>query len=134
MITHLLDTSVYSQPLRKRPLPSVIERWMKLGDSALCISAVCEAELLFGLEKFDHERAWTDYRSLLENRLVILPVDKAVSAAYGRLRNQIERAGTPRTDFDLLIAATAIAHDLTLATCNIRHFKNLPGLRAESWA
>lgn len=49
MISHLLDTSVYSQRLRPRPLPSVVDRWRRLGDSSLAISCICEAELRYGL-------------------------------------------------------------------------------------
>ncbi len=133
MITHLLDTSVYSQPLRKRPLVSVMDRWVALGDVSVCISTICEAEVLFGLHKLKSERAWTDYHTLLEHRLIVLPVDKSVADVYGRIRNQLESVGRPHTDFDLLIAATAIVHDLTLVTCNVRHFQDIPGLRVEDW-
>ena len=47
--SHLLDTSVYSQVLKPRPLPSVVRRWRLLGDDRLAISSICEAELLYGL-------------------------------------------------------------------------------------
>jgi len=134
MITHLLDTSVYSQPLKKRPLPSVIDRWSGLGDGSLAISAVCEAELMHGLWKRDVERLWADYRTILENRLLILPVDKSVADLFGQLRAHTEKIGTPRSEFDLLIAATARHHDLVIATCNVRHFVGLPGLRVEDWS
>lgn len=133
MITHLLDTSVYSQPMRKRPLVSVLDRWLALGDASLCVSSICEAELLFGLHKLNRERAWADYRNLVEHRLVVLPVDKLVADVYGSIRHQMEQVGQPRTDVDLLIAATAIAHDLVLATCNARHFQDIPGLQVEDW-
>ncbi|MFO7865930.1 MAG: VapC toxin family PIN domain ribonuclease, partial [Candidatus Aminicenantes bacterium] len=36
-------------------------------------------------------------------------------------------------DMDILIAATALTHNLTLVTNNIRHFKNIPDLRIENW-
>ncbi len=58
MVTHLIDTSIYSQPLRPRPLKSVIEKWTKLGDEALCISVISEAELLYGLR-------WKNSRKLI---------------------------------------------------------------------
>lgn len=51
-LTHLLDTSVYSQPLKQRPDANVISRWNRVGDTACAVSAVCEAEILFGI--FEH--------------------------------------------------------------------------------
>jgi len=48
-LTHLLDTSVYCQPLKPTPVEGVVRRWRKLGDASLAISVVCEAELRFGL-------------------------------------------------------------------------------------
>ena len=134
MLTHLLDTSVYSQRLRPRPLDTVIERWKRLGDSALAVSGICEAELCYGLAKKDSGRLWSEYRDFLENRLVLLPVDKAVADAFGGIKAALERKGEPRPDFDLLIAATARVHRLVLATLNPRHFSGIPGLQVEDWA
>ena len=50
MPSHLLDTSVYCQPIKPKPLPSVERRWRELGDDALAISVICEAEMLYGLQ------------------------------------------------------------------------------------
>lgn len=133
MLTHLLDTSVYCQRLKPKPLPHVVRRWQSLGDVSLCISAICEAELRFGLAKRDSVRLWTEYRMFLENKLVILPVDKQVSDVYGNLKSAMGRKGKPRDEFDLLIAATAIHHNLILATVNVRHFSGIDGLVIEDW-
>ena len=108
---------------------------MALGDASVCISAICEAEVLFGLHKLKSERAWTDYRTILEHRLIALPVDKPVADVYGCIRNQVESVGRPHTDFDLLIAATAIAHDLILwQRATVRHVRDIPGLSVEDWS
>ena len=133
MLTHLLDASVYSQRLRPKPLPEVVRRWRKVGDQRLCISAICEAEIRYGLTKRGSERLWTEYRQFLEHQLVVLPVDKPVADRYGELKTELEEAGLPRAEFDLLIAATALHHNLILATCNLKHFANIPGLRVEDW-
>ena len=133
MLTHLLDTSVYCQRLKPAPLASVERRWRKLGDAALCISSICEAELRYGLAKRNAPRLWTEFRTYLENKLVLLPVDKAVADRFGDLKAQLEAKGTPRSDFDLVIAATALTHRLILATCNARHFEGMDGLVVEDW-
>ena len=134
MLSHLLDTSVYCQRLKPSPLPGVVHRWQALGDARLCISAICEAELRYGLARRDSPRLWREYCEYLENKLVILPVDKQVSDVFGRLKTAMEQAGTPRADFDLLIAATAVCHNLILTTLNLRHFVGITGLVVEDWS
>lgn len=129
----LLDTSVYSQRLRPKPAPGVVARWKQAGDQALAISVICEAELLYGLEKRKSERLWTEYDIYLKDRLVTLPVDRPVAEAYAKLRAELEGKGEPRADFDLIIAATALAYRLCLATLNTRHFQGIPGLQVEDW-
>jgi tRNA(fMet)-specific endonuclease VapC len=134
MISHLLDTCVYSQRLRPRPLVTVANRWRNLGDESLAISGICEAELLYGLARKNSVRLWREYRDYLENRLVILPVDKPVADIFGEMKAEAEIRGEPRADFDLLIAATALAHRLVLATLNARHFDGIPGLQVQDWS
>lgn len=134
MISHLLDTSVYSQRLRPKPLQSVVNRWRRLGDASLAISAICEAELRYGLARRKSERLWREYHEFVEDRLVLLPVDKRVSSIFGEIKAVTEACGKPKADFDLLIAATALAHKLILATLNPRHFEGIPGLQVEDWA
>jgi tRNA(fMet)-specific endonuclease VapC len=132
-LTHLLDTSVYCQPLRRIPLPEVERRWRMLGDERLAISAICEAELLHGLEAKNSPRLWIAYRAILKGRLRLLTVDRRVAGAYGKLAARAQRQGRPRPPFDLLIAATAQAHGLTVATLNVAHFDGIEGLRVEDW-
>lgn len=132
-LTHLLDTSVYSQRLRPRPHPGVVRRWKQLGDHRLAISAICEAELLYGLRKRDSKRLWQEYHAGLENKLALCPVEHVVAQKFAELKARMEAIGQPRADFDLLIAATALCNSLILATGNIAHFMDIPGLEVENW-
>ena len=132
--THLLDTSVFCQPIRPRPLPSVRRRWEQLGDERLCTSAICDAEVLVGLEKRGSERLWDAYRALLDGRLPVLSVDRPVAQAHARLCARMDELGLRRPAFDLLIAATASAHGLVVATCNYRDFAPIEGVAVEDWS
>ncbi len=132
--SHLLDTSVYCQPIKPRPLESVRARWMTLGDDALAISVICEAELLYGLELKQSARLKTLYQGLLAERLRVLPVDSGIAKLFASLKSWAKANGRALSDFDLLVAATARAHNLTLATLNIRHFQGLPHVIAEDWS
>lgn len=132
-VTHLLDTSVYSQRLRPAPHPQVVRRWKHLGDSRLAISAICEAELLYGLEKRNSPRLWQEYHAALKDKICLLPLDGSTVRIFARLKASAERNGLSRADFDLLIASSAIRHRLILATGNLRHFTDIPELIVENW-
>ena len=132
--THLLDTSVYSQRLKPQPHVHAIARGDRLGDASVVTSSICEAEVLFGIVKKGSARLATAFSTNLRPRLVILPMDSACAAAYAELRAACERIGSPVADLDLLIAATAKAHGLVLATLNIWHFTVIPGLNVEDWS
>lgn len=134
MLTHLLDTSIYSQRLKPRPNAGVVTRWRELGNQCLAISACCEAELLFGLEKRNSERLWQEYELYLKDQLTLLPFGYNESIAYSKIRKQLCEVGNPVADMDLMIAATAIANGLALATLNDRHFLRIHGLKVENWA
>ena len=134
MLTHLLDTSVYSQRLKPKPLEPVIDRWKALGDSTLAIAACCEAELLYGLEKKGSKRLWTEYEEYLKDQLTLIPFGYAEAIAYSRLRRHLVENGSTVADMDIMIGATALANGLTLATLNIGHFARMPGLMVEDWS
>ncbi len=133
-LSHLLDTSVYCQPLRKKPIPTVVTRWTALGDASLCVSVLCEAEVLQGLGARDTDRLWDRYRCLLEGRLPVLEVTLDVARTYAKLAGPLIRTGNPRPVVDLVIAATAKTSGLILATLNSRHFEGIEGLAVEDWS
>jgi tRNA(fMet)-specific endonuclease VapC len=132
--THLLDTSVYSQRLKPKPHVHAISRWDALGDAQVVTSAICEAEVLFGICRRGSVRLAIAFASRLRPRLPILPLDSACATAYADLRLACERKGCPVADMDLLIAATAKAKGLILATLNVRHFNVIPGISVEDWS
>jgi tRNA(fMet)-specific endonuclease VapC len=133
-ITHLLDTSVYSQPLKKYPLATVQQRWNALGDNALGISIFCEMELLQGLEARNSKRLWNSYSTILEHRLPILEFNLETAKIYAKTSAIMSKQGLTRPVLDLLIAATAQAHNLIIATCNIKDFNCIPGIQVEDWS
>ena len=62
-----------------------------------------------------------------------LPFDDRCVDSYGRIRNDLERLGTPIGPNDTFIAATATAHDLTLVTHNTDEFGRIPELAIVDW-
>ena len=132
-MTHLLDTSVCSQPLKRQPDLAALRLWDRLGAKA-ATSVVCLAEIEWGLHKMASERRWLEYRNaILPSLHAILP-DRAAWSRFASMKARQHALGRTVQDLDLLIAATAVCHDLILATLNARHFSNIEGLRWEDWS
>ncbi len=132
-ITHLLDTSVYSQPLKPFPHPNVVSRWQAVGDERLAISVIVDSEVRYGLILKGSSKLDSAYEALLRGRLPVLPVDEAVGEVFATLKAIQQKASKRVPDLDLLIAATAQAHSLIVATLNIRHFAMIEGIQLEDW-
>ena len=81
-LTHLLDSSVYCQPLKPEPLASVEKRWRALGDQALAVSVICEAEVLYGIELKGSAKLNLLYQDVLHGRLQSKLVDREVVEAF----------------------------------------------------
>jgi tRNA(fMet)-specific endonuclease VapC len=131
---YLLDTSVYSQPIKKRPLQTVVDHWKSHPESEYAVSAICELEVLYGIKLAASERLTKAYHSILKGRFPILPFDEVCAALYAELQATFVTKGQTRPAFDLMIAATAIENGLELATCNAADFQNIPGLIVRDWS
>lgn len=130
-LKYLLDTSVFSQPLRREPNSCCQQRWQNAGDSAIAVPTIAVADIEYGLFLKNSDRLWSAYRAILKDRLPILQFDVSAASVFGELKARQKQSGKTIDDFDLAIAAIAITHDLTVATLNSRHFKLTDNLRWE---
>ena len=99
-------------------------------DIFLC--SVVKAELLYGAY---HSSRTADNLRLLDQffePFISLPFDDACSDAYGRIRSDLARNGTPLGPNDLFIAATAVANDVILVAANEQEFGRVAGLAIEN--
>jgi tRNA(fMet)-specific endonuclease VapC len=64
----------------------------------------------------------------------VLPFEREAAEVYAEIRLRLERAGRPIGERDLLIAAIARFHRLTVVTRNLGEFTRVPGLPAEDWS
>jgi tRNA(fMet)-specific endonuclease VapC len=65
--------------------------------------------------------------------VTVLDLDAEIARRFGVIRAGLLDRGRPVPATDLLIAATALVHDLTLVTHNVQHFAEVPGLRLADW-
>lgn len=122
----LLDTNVISELTRRVPAPPVIA-FLSVQDD-LWLSALVLHELEFGLRLLPRGRRRDALRGVLsefirhyEDR--ILPVDENAAVWAARFRAEAREQGCPLDLGDALIAGTARAHDLSVATRNVRDFE-----------
>lgn len=129
---YLLDTNACIRLLKGTSAP-LAARLRAHPPSEVCLCSVVKAELLYGARR--SARAADNLR-LLERffaTFASLPFDDACAEQYGQLRSEIEARGTPIGPNDLLIAALARAHGLTLVTHNTGEFSRVMGLKIENW-
>jgi tRNA(fMet)-specific endonuclease VapC len=128
---YFLDTDTCVYLIKGRP-PQVSERFRHHRLSAVGLSSIVVSELSWGVAKSGLQRN-VDALDAFLAAFEVAPYDQAAAFVYGRLRAELERRGIPIGPFDTLIAAHALALDVTLVTNNVREFKRVPGLRVENW-
>jgi tRNA(fMet)-specific endonuclease VapC len=127
----LIDTDWAIHYLNKHA--GIVERLQELQQQeGLGLSIVSLAELYEGVfYSRDPDGDERDLQDFLRG-VTILGIDEEVCKIFGRERGRLRAAGMLVGDFDLLIGATALRHNLTLLTNNRRHFERIAGLRIES--
>lgn len=131
---YLLDTSVFSQPLRRKPVMAALEHWRNAGDANCAVSIVTLAEVEFGLALEQNKHRREKYQSLLQNRLELVPCGNEVWQRFARVKARQQKLGRVVADLDLLIASTALRLDWTVATLNHQDFSKIEGLKWEDWS
>lgn len=131
-MTYLLDTNTCIRFLNPRR-SAVPNHLAAVSREAVAICQIVKAELYYGAYKSARRDENLALLAKFFSQFVSLPFDDAAAEAYGRLRAELARRGTPIGPNDLMIAAIALAHDLILITHNTSEFGRVPGLRLEDW-
>ena len=119
----LADTNIVSELMRKRPDPGVLA-WREMVDAMyghITMSAVTVDEIMYGLARKQDAglQAWFDG---FMSRNQVLTVTQTIACRAGEMRAMFSLRGVVRSQADMLIAATAQVHALTLVTRNVRDF------------
>ncbi|MDO5623742.1 MAG: type II toxin-antitoxin system VapC family toxin [Pseudomonadota bacterium] len=119
----LIDTSIVKELTRRQPDETVMA-WleaMRAPAAQLSLSVVTVDDIAYDLARKPKPRASARFNDMLENNIV-LPVSQSIARRAGELRGAFALRGQVRSQADMLIAATAQLHALTLVTRNVRDF------------
>ena len=130
---YLLDTCVISELVKPTPNRKVVDWLNELPSEALFLCAITIGEVRKGLTKLPDSKKkerltlWLN-TLLIEYKERIFDIDLTVCETWGVLQGNAEKAGTPMSTVDSLIAATTNTHNLTLVTRNENDFapSNIP--------
>jgi predicted nucleic acid-binding protein len=129
-MSYLLDTNVVSETIRRLQNDQVITWLREIPSEALFVSVLTLGEIRKGIEGLADRKRRERLRLWLERELPawfegrVLGIDLGVADRWGRLLAEV---GRPVPTIDSLLAATALHHELRLATRNAKDF-DYPGL------
>ena len=129
---YLLDTCCISDLVKGDS--NTLHRLKNTSPSHVAISSVTAMELEYGL-LHNPERA-KKIRSLIQaliSSMVVFPYTETDANHSAAIRALLRKSGTPIGNYDVLIAGTALSHELILVTSNEKEFRRISKLKIENW-
>jgi tRNA(fMet)-specific endonuclease VapC len=133
-VPYLFDTNAISEALRPRPNEDYVMWLAELPREEQYTSSVVIGEMYAGAYACKAAAKWLER---IEQRVLptmtVLSFDITTAQAYGKIRAHLRQSGQLIDEADMMIAATALRHDLTIVTANVSHFTRIPGLSIHSF-
>jgi predicted nucleic acid-binding protein len=120
-VSFLCDTNILSELVRLKPNPGVVLWSQSL--SRVALSVITVEEVVYGLAWKPNPRIRAWFEGFLEAYCDVLPATTEIARRAGELRGELQARGQTRSQSDMLIAATAQLHALTLVTRNSDDFE-----------
>jgi toxin FitB len=138
-MNYLLDTCVLSEFTRRRPDEKVV-RWVgSIDEEKLFISVITVGEIQRGIERLPESHRKTELLVWMNTGLIerfntrALPLDTPSMFLWGSLTARLQNIGQPMSVMDSLIAATALQHNLIIATRNSADFARCGAQLINPW-
>ena len=121
----LVDANVLSESTRAKPNPGVVA-WLRRYERSLAIDSIVLGEIRLGVLSLERGRKRTALETWFQTvvrSVKCLPWDRAVSERWAELMVEMNRQGTRLPALDSMIAASALTHNLVIATRNVSDFR-----------
>lgn len=131
MNRYFLDTSVLVDYLHeKKNITSYITSLDgKITSSYFCLSELYEGVYLSNRKQQEMEQ---NILGLFESFAKVYKIDENIALVFGKTRALLRKQGKLIEDIDIFLAATCLAHNLTMVTYNKKHFERIPNLLTTS--
>lgn len=129
---YMLDTNICIYAIKHKP-EKVFIKLQEHDPSEICISSITYAELVHGVEKSQAVEKNRVALALLLANIEIMKFDSLAAQFYGKIRADLEKAGTPIGPLDMLIAGHAKSLGYIVVTNNVKEFNRVKDLKVENW-
>jgi tRNA(fMet)-specific endonuclease VapC len=128
----MLDTNICIYIIKQQPV-SVLKRFLEYQIGDIGISSITLSELRYGVAKSTYQEKNAKALDEFITPLEVISFDEEAAHAYGDIRANLGKAGTPVGAMDMLIAAHAVSLGIPLVTNNTREFARIPTLNIIDW-
>lgn len=131
-MNYLIDTDILIYSLKGNEV--VLENFKKKRNDPKSMSVITYGELIHGAKKSKYEEKNIANVRRLAEIFPIINITPAIMETFGEIKAKLEKSGKIIDDMDLLIASTALTHNLIIITNNTSHFERIEGLEIENWS
>ena len=130
---YMLDTNMCIYLIKKQP-KNVFDKFRTLDLGDVCISSVTLSELMYGVQKSQHQEKNKAALEEFLSPIDIISFDEEAAVSYGEIRASLEKNGMVIGPLDMMIAAHAKSLNAIIVTNNTKEFSRVPHLKIEDWA
>lgn len=128
----LIDTDILSYYLKG--IPEVVDSFnaFKQQKGTIFVSRITIIEILGGLKIKNASKQEAQFRQFIKTQN-ILEIDEKIGELASEIFAYLHKVGRHSGNYDILIAATALSHQATLCSNNVKDYQNIPNLQLVNW-
>ena len=130
-MAYLIDTDILIYSLKNDE--HVKQKFIENQNIPKSISVITYGELVYSAKNSRHIEKNLAVTYRIAELFPVIDIGRSSMDIFGEIKSNLERKGNIIEDMDILIAATALLHNLILVTNNVKHFEKIKDLIMENW-